>query len=151
MAARRERARSRYAVVGIVAALIIAGSAACGGSGGGGSSSQSNYPTDPSSGSKGTGGTTSGERTSSISVVNSSYSPTATTVARGTVVQWTWNSCDSGYGGETCTAHTVTFDDGPSSELQDKGSYSRAFNSAGTYRYHCQVHGTSMSGSVVVE
>jgi len=65
--------------------------------------------------------------------------------------QWTWNSCDSGYGGEVCTAHTVTFDDGPSSELQDKGSYSRAFNTAGTYKYHCQVHGTAMSGSVVVD
>jgi plastocyanin len=125
---------------------MIAGSAACGGSGGGGSN-QNNIPTDPSGGSKGTGG----ERTSSITVMNSSFSPNATTVARGTVVQWTWNSCDSGYGGETCTAHTVTFDDGPSSELQDKGSYSRAFNTAGTYKYHCQVHGTSMSGSVVVE
>jgi plastocyanin len=133
----------------LVASLMIAVIVGCGGSGG---SSQSNYPTDPSSGSKGTGGTTTGERTSSISVVNSSYSPTATTVARGTVVQWTWNSCsDSGYGGEVCTAHTVTFDDGPSSELQDKGSYSRAFNTAGTYKYHCQVHGSSMSGSVVVE
>jgi plastocyanin len=150
MAARREGERSGYAAVGLVAALMIAVSAACGGSGGGGST-QSNIPTDPSSGSKGTGGTTSGERTSSINVINSSFSPNATTVARGTVVQWTWNSCDSGYGGEVCTAHTVTFDDGPSSELQDKGSYSRTFNTAGTYKYHCQVHGTAMSGSVVVE
>jgi plastocyanin len=133
-------------VVAILAGLIIAGSAACGGSGGGGSGSNtpSNIPTDPSPG-------TDGNRTSSITVVNTSYSPIATTVSRGSIVQWTWNSCDAGYGGDVCTAHTVTFDDGPSSQLQDHGSYSRMFDKAGTYKYHCQIHGASMSGSVTVE
>lgn len=144
MRQRRRKTRGLGAprVLSFLAALSVAGSAACGGSGGSG------YPTDPSEGGSNAPG---GARTPSITVVNSSYTPSATTVSRGTTVVWTWNTCNTGYGGETCTAHTVSFDDGPSSDVQESGSYSRLFASPGTYRYNCKVHGSSMSGTVTVE
>jgi plastocyanin len=130
-------------LLSFLAALSVAGSAACGGSGGSG------YPTGPSNGDSNQG--PAGERTPSISVVNNSYTPSATTVSRGTTVVWTWNTCETGYAGEICTSHTVTFDDGPSSDVIDRGSYSRAFASTGTFKYHCKVHGTSMAGTVTVD
>jgi plastocyanin len=45
----------------------------------------------------------------------------------------------------------VTFDDGLSSPTQDQGSYSRTFSAAGTYNYHCAVHGAAMAGSITVQ
>jgi plastocyanin len=140
----------RLHALSFVAALTVAGTVACGGSGGYSS------PTDPSTGSSAggsTGGSNqgNGSRTPSISVVNNSYTPGATTVPRGTTVTWTWNTCETGYDGQTCTSHTVSFDDGRTSAVQDQGTYSLLFATAGTFKYHCKVHGTSMSGTVTVE
>ena len=86
-----------------------------------------------------------------ITVQNNSYDPTAKTVTPGTTVDWAWNSCVGGYDGETCIAHSVTFDDGISSPLQERGSYSRNFATAGTYNYHCTSHGAAMSGRITVQ
>ena len=79
--------------------------------------------------------------------------PATKTVTVGTAVQWSWNTCDyDPYGsGTTCVSHTVTFDDGTTSPLQDKGTFNRTFDAAGTYNYHCTVHGTAMSGTVTVQ
>ena len=88
-----------------------------------------------------------------ISVTNNSFSPSAKTIAPGTTVTWAWNSCTGGdiYGPETCVAHSVSFNDGISSPTQDKGAYSRTFTTAGSYPYHCAIHGAAMSGSVTVQ
>lgn len=132
----------------VMVSLMLMVCVACGGSGSS-SNNQSNLPTDPSGGGSNTGGTTS--HSLSVTVTNNAYAPGATTVARGSTVSWTWNACMSGGYGDECTAHTVTFDDGISSILQDKGTFSRMFDKAGTYQYHCQVHGSAMSGTVTVE
>lgn len=89
-----------------------------------------------------------------ISVTNNAFSPSAKTVAPGTTVQWAWNTCSGGdgYGGpETCVAHGVNFDDGIDSPTQSQGTFSRNFGTAGTYPYHCAVHGAAMSGTVTVQ
>ena len=87
-----------------------------------------------------------------ISVINNSFSPATKTVAVGATVQWAWNSCTGdSYSGLTCTSHSVTFDDGTTSPTQDQGTFNRTFNAAGTYNYHCLVHGTAMSGSITVQ
>ena len=89
-----------------------------------------------------------------VTVGNNVFSPAALTVAPGTRVTWTWNSCvgGDGYGvGQTCTPHSVTFDDTAGSSTQGDGSYSRLFATAGTFNYHCAVHGAAMSGKVVVQ
>ncbi len=87
-----------------------------------------------------------------ISVSNNFFSPAAKTVAVGTTVQWAWNSCTGDvYSGQTCVSHSVTFNDGTTSATQSQGTYSRMFSTAGTYPYHCSVHGTAMSGTVTVQ
>jgi plastocyanin len=140
---------ARTPSVAIFSLLVLAG-IACSGGGGGGGSNNSAYPTDPTSGSTGTGGTVN--HSLQVSVMNVMYTPNSTTISKGSTVDWTWNSCDAGYNGaDVCTSHTVTFDDGVTSQTQDHGSFSRTFNTAGTYNYHCQVHGASMSGSVIVQ
>ena len=88
-----------------------------------------------------------------IAVTNNSFSPAAKTVTVGTTVTWAWSTCSGGdiYGPETCVAHSVNFDDGTKSPTQEKGSYSRTFDTAGSYPYRCAVHGAAMSGSVTVQ
>jgi plastocyanin len=67
-------------------------------------------------------------------------------------VTWTWNSCSSdGYGGTTCVAHSILFDDGTASGSQSDGSWARTFTTAGTYKYHCTIHGAAMSGTITVQ
>ena len=63
-------------------------------------------------------------------------------MTKGAKVTWTWTGA---------ALHSVTFDDGATSTTQATGSYSRTFDTAGTYGYHCKVHGTSMSGTVTVQ
>ena len=91
--------------------------------------------------------------TGGISVTNNEFSPAAKTIPAGTTVTWAWNTCSGGgiYGPSTCVAHSVKFDDGTTSATQEQGSYSRTFNSAGSYPYHCAVHGAAMAGTVIVQ
>jgi plastocyanin len=87
-------------------------------------------------------GTNGGSTSSSITVADNSFTPSETTVSVGTTVTWTWNAS---------TQHNVTFNDGSASATQASGTFARAFNAAGTYNYHCTIHGASMSGSVTVK
>jgi plastocyanin len=91
--------------------------------------------------------------TTALTVSNNKYTPAHDSVAVGSTLTWTWNSCTGdGYGGTMCTAHSVQFDDGgASSHIQDSGTFSRTFASAGTYTYHCAVHGAAMAGTVIVK
>ncbi len=134
--------QSARAVAAAAIVLLVLG---CGGGGGGGT------PTAPPTG--GGGGNGSSPATD-ITVQNNSFSPATTTVPVGSTVTWTWNSCTGdGYGGQACTDHSVVFDDGArtGSEVQSSGSFSSQFATAGTYNYHCSIHGTAMHGTVVVQ
>jgi len=138
---------------GGLAALALALSlTACGGG--------SKSPTSPGGTNNNTGGTggTGGSTSSSIDIgTGLSFSPSTTTVAPGTTVTWTFNSCGSdGYGGQSCVDHNVTWDDGaaPASGDKSTGSYTRTFATAGTYGYHCSIHGSAgagMHGTVTVQ
>ena len=139
-----------------VAALALALSlAACGGGGKGGN------PTGPYGNNNGNTGGSNGGTGASVNEVSIggalAFTPSATTVAKGSTVTWTFNSCaGDGYGGQTCVDHNVTWDDGttPPSATQSSGSYVRTFANAGTYSYHCSIHGTAtsgMRGSVTVQ
>jgi len=125
---------------GLFVALAIASLSACGG-GGYSSSPPSTPPTGntppPSNG---------------ISVQNNMFTPGSKTVAVGSEVKWAWNSCTGdAYSGQTCVSHSVTFDDGATSPTQDQGTYARTFNTAGTYNYHCSIHGAAMAGTITVQ
>ena len=125
------------------ALLMCAAAFACGGSG----TSSSNGVTNPPSGGPPVSGSTT-----SLTVSNNKYTPARDSVAPGATLTWMWDSCTGdGYGGMTCASHSVKFDDGgPSSSIQSSGSFSRTFADTGTFTYHCLVHGTAMSGTVIV-
>jgi plastocyanin len=114
----------------------------------GGGSSMSNGVTDP-----GPMVPPVNSSTTSLTVTNNKFTPARDSVAMGATLKWTWNSCTGdGYGGSTCVSHSVQFDDGgPSSNIQSSGSFSRTFASAGTYTYHCAVHGAAMAGTILVK
>lgn len=116
----------------VFGALVVA--ASCGGSG---------YSTGPGTGAGGGGGGTVGSTSNSITVANNSFSPSATTVAVGTTVTWTW--------AQGSVTHNVTFSDGTASADMSSGTYSRTFNTAGTYSYTCTIHGSAMSGTITVK
>lgn len=82
------------------------------------------------------------QSTTSIMVGNNYFQPASATVTVGSTVTWTWA------GG---VSHNVTFDDGVASATQASGTYVRKFSTAGTYRYHCTIHGTMMSGTIIVQ
>jgi plastocyanin len=110
-------------------AVLAAVLAACGGDGSGSST------TDITS-------TTTSSTSNAIQVVDNSFTPAATTVPPGTTVTWTWVG--------TREDHNVTFADGTASATQASGTYQRTFAAAGSYAYHCTIHGTPMSGVVTV-
>ena len=77
-----------------------------------------------------------------VSIKNTAYDPTSSTVSTGATVTWTNN--DS-------FAHTVTFDAGPDcGNVAGGATVSATFSKAGTYAYHCTIH-SNMKASVVVQ
>jgi plastocyanin len=73
-----------------------------------------------------------------ILVENNTFDPSTLEVAQGASVVWAWSS-----GGVT---HNVTFDDGEQSGNRSDGTYTRTFATAGTFPYHCTIHGSATSG-----
>jgi len=135
--------RSLIHVVRGAGVLLLIVGIACGGStepGGGG--------TTQNPGGGGGGGVTAG---ATVTVANNTFTPDNVTIPIGQTVVFRWDSCTGdGYGSTMCTAHTVTFSDGTTSEMLSSGTYSRSFRTAGTYTYKCSVHGTYMAGTIVV-
>ena len=124
-----------------VALLLSATAFACGGSGSSATTAPPSSPPPIPNGS-----------TMNLSVTNNHFSPVTDSVAAGSTLTWTWNTCTGdGYGGSSCVSHSVQFDDaGPSSSIKSSGTFSRMFAEAGTFTYHCAVHGSAMSGTITV-
>jgi plastocyanin len=138
-----QRDMRAFSTIAALAAVGLAG--ACGG----GTMSPSTGVIGPTGGGGGNGGSTGGgggggAHSNAVSVGNNFYSPSATTVPVGTTVTWTWDAGD--------VVHTVTFDADTTimSPFQSSGTYSRNFSTAGTYHYHCSIHGFAMTGMVTV-
>jgi plastocyanin len=116
-----------------------------------GCSSSSSTPTSPTS--PGTGGGPVG------SVIvgdiffqsghNGTQNPAQDTVAVGQMVTWTWTNTGS-------TSHSVQSISSPSFTSSDiltgnGKTYTFTFTQPGTYHYQCAVHGSLMTGVVVVQ
>ncbi len=97
---------------------------------------------DPGSGNS-NGGIGDPVATNNVSVADNSFTPQVITLTPGATVTWTWAGSND---------HNVTFDDGvDDSVTQDSGSHTRTFGAAGTFLYHCTIHGASiMAGEVNV-
>ena len=79
---------------------------------------------------------------------NGSANPAVDTVAVGGTITWTWTSSGSvphsiqSLGSPSFTSSAV--------ETGDGSTYQVTFSTAGTYQYDCGVHGTMMTGTIVV-
>jgi plastocyanin len=78
----------------------------------------------------------------SVTVADMAFSPASVTVGLGQTVTWTFKDA---------VGHTATSDQGfwDSGTRSGGATYSRAFTSAGTFRYHCTIH-SMMRGKVAV-
>jgi plastocyanin len=91
-----------------------------------------------------------------VAVVNNQFQPATLTVAAGTTVSFVWGAGAAQHSINPEAPNTIpsdpTISDAPH-------TYSVTFNTPGTYRYYCSVHGavgtggipTGMSGSIVVQ
>ena len=78
-----------------------------------------------------------------VTVADNSFSPESARIATGGTVTWTWAGANP---------HNVTFSTGTDNSMtQSSGTFARTFADAGSYSYLCTIHGSSMSGTVVVE
>lgn len=121
-----------------------------------------NSPTAPAGGGGdggaggGGGGGTPAPSTAAVTVGNIFFksgqdgtsNPAATTVAVGGTVTWTWT-------GTGAVPHSVQSVGTPgftssATKTGDGSTYEVTFPTAGTYQYDCAVHGTAMSGTIVV-
>lgn len=88
----------------------------------------------------------SGDPSVNVIIQNFQFSPSTLTIAPGTTVTWVNNDSIS---------HTTTADNMSAAESWDSGtinsgqSYSKTFNQAGVYTYHCNIH-TYMKGTIQV-
>ena len=74
-----------------------------------------------------------------------------TTIQAGDTVMWTW---DNGFHSTTsggCPGGCTPDGNWDSGEHSGPHSFSFVFNTAGTFPYHCSVHGSTMQGSVIVQ
>ena len=78
--------------------------------------------------------------TASVSISGFAFQPAEVTIAKGGTVTWTNNDG---------TTHTVKFQDTESAGLQQGKTYSKTFDSTGTFDYSCGIH-PSMKGKVIV-
>jgi plastocyanin len=105
----------------------------------------------PTSYSGGGGNNGTGGHSTTITVGNDFFSPTPDTSPAGAVT-FTWSTPSNG--------HTLIWDSGPGTLPTDQtvtktsGSLNFASLTAGTYQFHCSIHGgvgTGMHGTLVVQ
>src|SRR5260370_41287266 len=71
------------------------------------------------------------------------FVPSTVSIHAGDSVTWNW----------VTGTHSIVSDDAPpafaASPVQSAGQFTVQFMSAGTFKYHCGIHGTRMTGTVV--
>jgi plastocyanin len=73
-----------------------------------------------------------------------------TTIPAGGTVHWVWNSGPHSSTSGTCSAGCAP-DGNWDSGIQSQGTFDHIFPVAGTFPYFCQVHGSLMTGTVIVQ
>jgi plastocyanin len=116
----------RHLIRTLVALALVGVLAACGGDDGGTAADQ------PSTG----GG-------DSVSVLDNNFEPADLSVSVGDTVTWTHDGAAS---------HTVTADDGSfdSGNISEGDTFEHTFDEAGEFPYLCEIHTTSMTGTITV-
>ena len=140
--------RLRTAVIGMIALAALAG---CGGytasdpyggwGGGGGGGAGGGGPV---------GSVTVGNNGQIvyISAHNGTANPAADTVAVGSTATWTWTN-NQGVSHSVQSQGSTAFASSPIMSGNGQ-TYAVTFTAPGTYQYDCAVHGTAMTGTIVV-
>ena len=93
--------------------------------------------------------------TANVSITSNRFTDSAsgnstTTINAGDTVTWTWNN-----GFHTTTSGACNPGCAPSgiwsSDAKSSGTFSQNFPTAGSFPYHCEVHGSMMQGTIVVQ
>ena len=129
--------RLRTAVIGMIALAALAG---CGGYTASG----------PYGGGGGGGGVTVGNNGGIvfISAHNGTANPAVDTVAVGATVTWTWTN-NQGVSHSVQSQGPTAFASSPIMGGSGQ-TYAVTFAAPGTYQYDCAVHGSAMTGTIVV-
>lgn len=80
-----------------------------------------------------------------VNIADFAFSPAQVTINPGETVTWHWVSGTHPTQSDSNPAAWTTFTLSATNPV-----FSQTFNTPGTYPYHCQIHGTAMSGSIVV-
>lgn len=91
------------------------------------------------------GAVTVGSGIQYVSGHNASMNPAVDTITVGSTVTWTWTGALP-HGVRSVGAPAFT----GSETKTGSGTYVATFNTAGTYKYDCSVHGQAMTGTIVV-
>jgi plastocyanin len=83
-----------------------------------------------------------GPGTNEVWIQSMAFNPATISVNAGTTIQWTNKDGVP----HTVTSNTSLFDSGT---INNNGTYSHLFSTAGTFAYHCTFH-SSMTATVVV-
>ena len=88
--------------------------------------------------------TTAGVVTVGAGATNA-FTPATLTIHPGESVTWNWVT---GFHSVVSDSTPKAFGDSPA---QASGQFIATFPSAGTYPYHCGIHGAMMTGTIVVQ
>lgn len=129
----------------MIAAMLMTTLAACGG----GATSSTGTGTGTGNNGNGTGSGTCTAGGGTICVLAISFSPVDMTIAKNSSASWVWQQ----------GVHNIVFDAPLSPGVDDIGAFSegtvsRTFTTAGTFAYHCTIHGgpgTGMHGTITVQ
>ena len=145
--------RLRTAVIGMIALAALAG---CGGytagpyGGGGGGGGGGGYGGGGGGGGGPVGSVTVGNNGGIvfISAHNGTANPAVDTVAVGATVTWTWTN-NQGVSHSVQSQGPTAFASSPIMGGSGQ-TYAVTFATPGTYQYDCAVHGSAMTGTIVV-
>lgn len=144
--------RFRTAIFGFIGLASLAGCSGYNGSGpyGGGTGGGQGGGGYGGGGGGGGGGpvgaVTLGPSIQFVSGHNGSQNPAVDTIPVGSSVTWTWS------GSASHSVESVGSTSFASSGIKTgSGTYAVQFTAPGTYQYDCAVHGTAMSGTIVVQ
>ena len=88
-----------------------------------------------------------GTGSGAIIVNDSFYDKTEKTIFVGNTVEWSWQ----GNIGHSVTGGTAANPDGSfDSGVISMGTFSHKFDTEGTFKYYCTVHGAAMTGTIIV-
>lgn len=123
--------KTRLALMLLLACVLVVALAGCG----------SGATSAPSSGSGSATPSSGGGKTTEVTIKGFAFSPSSVDVAVGDTVNFT---------NQDSVTHTVTGDGWDSGPLATGKSFSKKFDTAGTFNYKCSIHPT-MTGVINVK